>query len=378
MSVKIKNIDIIIALLFLAVFKSYAIPQTVQQTLKIVFLIIVLLYVLLNVPKNRWINIGFFLSIVYALPSFISYFNHTFTAKTFLEGLLYAICIYAIYMVIQLCVQKGMFDRLIYDLYILSAIYCVISLASIIIVGTSSSLSGTEMTYFFGNKFSTSYLFIMFASLYYIVPMKEGTASWRHNLNYLAICILAILVSIWIHCFTAVIGAVFLFVAVIIPDRMKKVIMSPLAIIVFIAIAGFIVFSISSILTIPQIQFFFYHIFGKSSGLTGRVYIYKNLTNIIQMRPIFGYGYNNAIVENIVGYGNAQNGLMELMVNFGCAGILCFFTTIYYCISCSDKNIRFYGLYIFIIVMIVCSVVEISYNYFFYLILFLIRWIPSD
>lgn len=372
---KFKKIDIIIALLFFAVFKIYAIPQTVQQAIKIILIIVVLAYLFLHIPLKKWWNLGAVLSLVYMIPSIQGILSQSITTRVFLDGVLYSICIYASYMVIQFGAQREGIERVISDLYFLTFCYCLISLASILYVGTSAN--GTEMTYFFGDKFSTGYFFIMLAALYYTVYYEKIQNAFRYRFFYFVLCAVAVGVGMWIYCTTVMLGSIVLFAAVLVPDRLKKYLMSPFFLVGAVIVAGIIVFSMTTIMEIPQIQNFVVNILGKSVGLTGRIYIYSNLLQIIQKKFIWGYGYNSLIVANTIGYGNAQNGLMELMVNYGLVGVITFLWSVYYSISRSNRKDNCYGLYIFIITMVICSLVEVSYNYYFYLILFLLRWIQE-
>lgn len=374
--IKLKKIDIIIALLYIAVFKIYAIPQVMQQALKIIFLCIVFLYVFSHVPIKKCINLGAVLGLAYSIPSIQGVLTHSITTRVFLDGVLYAVCIYAIYMVIQLGFQLNEIDRVIHDFYYLTGCYCVISFVSVLRVGTSTS--GTEMTYFFGNKFSTCYFFIMLSALFYTVYFERIKAGFRYKAVYLCLCFIAIGMGAWTNCTTAMLGAVVLLGAVIFPDRVKKHFMSPIVLMIGIVIAGIMVFSITAILEIPQIQGFVVGTLGKSVGLTGRIHIYKNLFDVIRRKLIWGYGYNSSIVVRTIGYGNAQNGLMELMTNFGLVGICAFLWTVYYSISHKNVKLKHFGLYWFIVIMVICSIVEISYNYYFYSVLFLLRWVRDE
>ena len=56
--------------------------------------------------------------------------------------------------------------------------------------------------------------------------------------------------------------------------------------------------------------------------MTGRTPIYDCLELLINEKPVFGWGYGNTAVMALVGYGNAQNGIAELMVNYGAFGVL--------------------------------------------------------
>ena len=46
------------------------------------------------------------------------------------------------------------------------------------------------------------------------------------------------------------------------------------------------------------------------------------------MSPYVGWGYGSPVVSEVVGYGNAQNGIMELLVRYGIVGTVGFLLVI--------------------------------------------------
>lgn len=368
---KLKSLDIILILLYIAIFKIYAIPQLAQQISKIIIVLIVFLYLLQNVKIKDLINYSLLFSMMIILSGVSSYRAGFVSFDRVLDGIMYAICMYCLYTVIQYCAQKDYMDKCIRILFNMTLIYCVVSFVSIIMVGTSNI--GTEKTYFFGNKFITSYLFIMLAALFYVRCYNKIKNKIAYKIINLALCILAMVIGWWVNCTTALVGSVLLIIAYFLPETMRKILMDPKVVIAGILMAGLLIFGIMIILENERVRYIVVDILKEDLSLTGRTTIYKRLLEIISKRKWLGYGYNSNIVRTIVGYGNAQNGLMELAVNYGIIGVAFFVFTVWHCLK-NKKEMEEYGLQILIYIMIVCSIVEITYDYIFYMALFLIRW----
>lgn len=94
------------------------------------------------------------------------------------------------------------------------------------------------------------------------------------------------------------------------------------------------------------------------------------MAEIIGNSLIFGYGDATQIVAKVVGYGNAQNGILHIFVQYGLLGVLAF---MYMCIKAISKVKRSgeksltiaYPILVYINIMIVCSLVEICFSYNF-------------
>ena len=101
---------------------------------------------------------------------------------------------------------------------------------------------------------------------------------------------------------------------------------------------------------------------------------------IIEKRKFFGYGYLSNAVSNVYGWGNPQNGIMDLLVNYGCVGTVAFILlcmSVFQGIACtkqvSDKKLEIiYPIVAFIYSMLVCSIMEVSFGRYFFLALAII------
>lgn len=365
---RIKKIDIAAIMLYIAVFKFYVGPQALQQIVKISFIGIVILLLADGASWKQLLNRASLMAVSFVASGLIGSITGEVTRKAVLDGVLYAMCIYCIYSVIQKYAKYDRVPKFINLTFYMTAIYCAISLISVYFVGVSKY--GTEKEYFFGNKFSTCYFFILLTGLYYVKNLNKRK-SCLMRVSFFVLAVLSFCVSYWVYCSTALMGTIVLLAGAAIPDCIKGKLQSKKLVVALICVTGLFPFLATTLLEISQIQYLFYQIMGKSLGLTGRLHIYDLLPSIISKRPIFGYGYNCFVVDAVAGYGNAQNGLMELVVNFGFAGMLFFISMVYKSLNVKIEP-RNYGLYIVLYALILCSTVEVSYNFYFYIALFLI------
>ena len=156
-------------------------------------------------------------------------------------------------------------------------------------------------------------------------------------------------------------------------NRVAHKLSEGLVITIVIVAANVIYFGTGMLLNIPAVQFFIQDVLGRSLTMTGRTPIYDCLELLINEKPVFGWGYGNTAVMALVGYGNAQNGIAELMVNYGAFGVLAFFATVIGLFP-SVKKFRSHNPRLVAIIYgtILASLVEISFGLVFFFALSLI------
>lgn len=366
---KIKVIDIIIFFVFISLFKIYILPQYIQQGIKIFCILISLIYVLSHQKLKKFNNICSWMCISYIISSIANLVFGNLTIKNFLDGVLNSFCIFLLSGIIMVSTEKNYLDSFSKKCLYLTIIYCILSIISVSLIGTSSK--GTEMTYIFGNKFSTCYFFVMALALFWFCYYQKITRYFRYKFFLILWGLFTLGFSLYVYCYTAAIGSCLLTLGLLLPQRLEKMIINRKLVIVSILIAGFFPFFVQIILNNSWVQYFVTNILGKTVGLTGRTYIYSLLPDIISAKPFWGYGYNSFIVTTVAGYGNAQNGLMENLINYGFIGTLLLIITVSNSFKLKDNSIKYYGFVLMIYMLILCSTVEITFNYYFYLSLFI-------
>lgn len=357
-----------LALLYFAVFKIVCVPQIVQQALKVCCVYFVLLYIVTNLKGDDYKRavVPFCFMVIVStqagyLTGYVDFSNYT-------DAIFYAICLYALALLIAACVNRGRTATVISVFFWMTVVYCVLSVAFILKVGTAN---GQLLYYFAGNKFSTSYYFVMLGCLTY-AKLEAGGSSRRVTvMATAAFGLLALLVAIHLYCSTAAVMAVLVVMLAFMPRRIRQVLMKPSVVVGAMLLTGIVLPFLTQMLQIPIVQHVVVDILGENLSLSGRDLIYSSLSAVIGESPVLGYGYGNAAVAMYVGYGNAQNSIMETVVNYGLVG-LCAILYMAWVSARGRKPSWAWGMYVLLYAMILGSVVEITYNYFFFIALMVI------
>ena len=153
---KINVYNLLTYLLVFAIIKPYFLPAGLRQASKIIILISVFLFTISREKKERIVNLSWLFSGCVLLSAVMAYLKGGYQDKDFLDALLYAVTFYDIYSFIGLCKQKDRFNETIKCLYNIVGLYCILTIVSILLVGTANN--SNQAAYIFGNKFTSSYL----------------------------------------------------------------------------------------------------------------------------------------------------------------------------------------------------------------------------
>ena len=351
-----------LVVLYFAVFKIVCVPQVVQQALKVCCVYFVILFIVTNLKGEDYKRAVVPFCLMVVISTLVGYLNGHVGIDNYIDAIFYAICLYELSLLVAACANRGRMRTLVNVLFWMTVIYCAFSLVFIVKVGAAD---GPLLYYFAGNKFSTSYYFIMLACLTYAKLVLNGSARMTTILATGLLGLVALLVSNYLYCSTAAVMAVFTLVLVVAPRRLKKILMKPSVVVGAMVLTGVVLLFLARILQIPFVQHIVIDILGENLTLTGRNLIYDSLGSVIAESPIFGYGYGNSAVAMSVGYGNAQNSIMETLVNYGAIG-LCALLYLAWSSARREKPSWAWGMYILLYAMIIGSVVEITYNYYFF------------
>lgn len=163
------------------------------------------------------------------------------------------------------------------------------------------------------------------------------------------------------YCSTGIIGTFAFFVFYIGKKYLKKLLYKPSILILSIIMSSLFAIFVDIILSLPFFQSILVAL-GESPSLTGRTVIYANILDIILQRPLLGYGNanNSSYVFYYTGIGNAQNGLLADIVDWGFIGTILFIILITIVTKmCINKEVGYYIL-CFIYMYIVTAMVEIT------------------
>ncbi len=357
-----------LAVLYFAVFKIVCVPQIVQQALKVCCVYFVLLYIVTNLKGDDYKRAVIPFCFMVIVSTQVGYLNGYVDLSNYADAIFYAICLCALALLISACANRGRIAAVINVFFWMTVVYCIISTAFILEVGTAN---GQLLYYFAGNKFSTSYYFIMLACLTYAKLEARGSSRKVTIMTTVAFGLLALLVATHLYCSTAAVMAVLVVVLAFMPRMIQRVLMKPSAVVGAMLLTGIVLPFLTQVLQIPIVHHVVVDILGENLSLTGRDLIYGSLNAVIGESPVFGYGYGNAAVAMHVGYGNAQNSVMETVVNYGLVG-LCAILYMAWVSAKGRKPSWAWGAYALLYAMILGSVVEITYNYFFFIALMVI------
>ena len=236
----------------------------------------------------------------------------------------------------------------------------------------ASSVHEADTEYLLGNKFAVGYIHMLLLGLYAtLLAKRKGYLRYNWGLFWL-IFAESIIVIYRADTMTCMLGLVAVAViSPLIPKRLSSKLSSGVACVATLIGINVVFFGTGMMLENEFVRYFITEVLGRNLNLTGRTAIYDELGMIIQMSPYVGWGYGSSVVSQFVGSGNAQNGIMELLVTYGVIGTLGFLCVLIALLP-GRKNINnpaAHGLVAVLYGMFFASLVEISFGIMFYLML---------
>lgn len=228
---------------------------------------------------------------------------------------------------------------------------------------------GSEVEYLIGTKFRTSYMHWLLL----VLIMYSGRISSK-NLKPKLILYLVISFLLLLH-IEAGVGLVgLLIISVLYLLERKDLIdglLKPRRIPLYVAISFVVFKGIEFVITLDIFAFIIQNVLGRNLTLTGRLPIYLVVDDIFRLSPVIGHGFRNNMVTNVVGWGNAQNGIYEILINLGLIGLVAFAICIFKVTAKKEMDKNVFELLkphmVMIIALTIAAVVEISFNIFFFL-----------
>ena len=229
-------------------------------------------------------------------------------------GITTAIKVLISYVFVQYVKDNKAVGVFINSLYKLLLFYVIISDIDILLFGVRETGSG----YLMGNKFTISYLHMFFAIIY---AVKNKIVQSSKN-YYMSILFFSLLISIAVHCSTAVVGVFLLLIFNLFSILRNYIVYNIYAFIVLIACSILFAIFYPFILQIPFVQYIIVDLLGEDLTLTGRTYIYDAVMNVIELNPLWGMGIGNSyqLLSYLYRIPNAQNGFINLFLEQGAIG----------------------------------------------------------
>lgn len=355
---------------FLGLFRIYIIPTTI---FKILSIIICSFTILTNI---KYSNIKKMKSIlILILIIFLSTFYNNNYNTGLSNGIFYFLQFASLFIYTSSIANKYTIDKCVNYYYYASLILMIIMDVSVLIgIDLDRTHYQNLITYLLGNKFMVSYLHMQAFGLY---SLKNYRQQEKYNkIKTIIFGISGILICKYVDCSTGIVGNFLILILLLMPirDKEKKLMTNSTFILILFLVLNLLLLSGQILLQNGLIKYVIENILNESMTLTGRTKIYEIMGKIILKKPLLGYGYNSDIITIILGYGNAQNGILQFLLDCGIAGTISFFIVLWNYTKKQKNFLKNWSLYCMLYAFLVCSLVEVclKFNFFIIIALFMV------
>lgn len=333
MKIKFYFSDIIMVLFFQISFITLPYLQS-YNTIKYVIIAITAIYLF---PKYkifmgrdyRKINalVIIFITII-IITSFINR-RDLVERDVFLAGIVYSAIVFEAFLLFQYFSYKGRMLRGINILYYLTLGYIIFT--DLLIIIKPELFLQNYGYYFIGNKFAVSYLHFQLIALYWYKCRNNEKLLLRSKLFITAVFILTIFISLQISSSSGIAGSLILVLFIIFNKQLSNILTKPSMAIITLLAACSILLLFDTVLNSNFMQFIIEDVLGRDMTLTGRMPIYNNFNNLISGHFWTGYGHGSTyeVCMRIMGAPNTQNGLFEILMQYGVFGVVSIISLIY-------------------------------------------------
>lgn len=370
MNFKIKINTIILLILTFTVFPSPYFSQRINNIMLLLVELLLLLWLFTRRFKSLKENK---LSVLFAVFIFVCTFINFGFSSRIINAIITGVKIILLFSIIDEISKRSSYE---YIVKIFFKIIIVILLFTdlTILVTRGTGIGGTDVLpdYLIGNKFVVSYLHMLFLCIYQASDVFSKNKFKRSFIFILLTCFSIMICGI-VDCNTGIIGVMAVFLITVLSQNriICYILEKPFIFIVVFVGLTFLLVGSNIILENPFVKQIIVNVFHRSMTLTGRLEMYNITLEAISLKPILGYGINSTYVEDVLSFGNAQNGLLKMLLDYGYMGTSVFLALCYKSFSRFNKKIiSFKGnkaFSIFLYAMIICSMVEINISGIFYL-----------
>lgn len=376
---KVKKITVILLLACLMIINIPYLTQTVNNIKTLIIELVILLYLISGKFKRGDIKTNVPI-ILFWFATMLSTLIGTGLSTRFANSIVTGFGYVLLFLIIHHFAEKRSIQVVVDELFSLLLFFVVISDLTVFLTNANGiGSNGIQKYYLIGSKFFVSYLHMLILSLlyaqnrYFIKKNRKKTAFWVLSLYSVFVCY-------YINCNTGIFGVLVILIIGIFVNRSSKVcktISRPTVYITVFVGLSFLLVGTNVILGNSFFQQLLTDLSHTNKILTGRVEMYNVAIAAIANNPIFGHGINNTVVSDVLTWGNAQNGLLKMLLDYGIVGTGMF---IYVCWNSindrnheSDNPIILYGVIAFLYGMAVCSMVEINISGLFFLALAIVK-----
>lgn len=330
----LENIMMTMALFFVA---SYALLEHVSLSIPLfsvvktpiiymgaAFILPYLFKILGNLRKKKFFFLFLMTLLLFALMGLSAYFNRNTTygyspARITLRFIMFWLEVFLLMVWIAETGRGDFTIRFLFG-YVLTL---VVLTDFLLLTKLITFRNGSHVTYLVGNKFSVAYLHMDLLTLWFV--KNNGKFHFWQKSKILVILVACIFlgVSLYIDCITGFIGCavlMWLFASLDTPVQKKLFrLNSPKLLMLFLMASLIFPFVSQSLVSLPPVQAFLEDVLGRTTTLTGRINIFEFFVKEMDGYWLWGYGYGNssAIAHAIFGYANAQNAILDWIMQAG-------------------------------------------------------------
>ena len=331
------------------------------KIIKYVGVIYLCLFISLKAVKKmfvqfRELNFAILLFILVVLLSGVHgqlYFSQYSWHVNYLSSVLFAFQTCVMFLYIEYAISTHIMTKVLNTILGLLIIYILIA-DVYIITHLSSIVDDSSRIFIIGNKFQVSYLHLMLLAFYYSKPNRKKNI-------FIFLFFLSLFISYSVYCSTGIVGSVLICTLIFFGNRIGFFLYSPFFICIAMLVSVFFVVFIDLVISCSWFQQIL-ELLGENSTLTGRTAIYAQVFELVYQSPWLGYGNGNGstLVDDYVGFGNTQNGVIENVINWGICGVLALFILIFALLKSVQRSYRNWAVLSLLYVFIAMSLVEVT------------------
>lgn len=362
-NIRIRKSTLDVILLVLTFYEITIIPHLLFIAFKYCVLIYLFFKNIQFAKNNKVISVVIF---IYGLSSVIPTLLNGMPINTLVASCFVGLQVFDIYSTFDKFLNKNAYNKLVKTIFFTFLILLVIN--DVLMLALNYNFNSSATNYFIGNKFVLTYAHCWLIALGFIVYdiYNHRFSAKVCNLIVLTIiCFVSILCILKVECSTGIVAIILMLGLIVIPGKLKQIVMYPHILLAGTGIINFLIFGSYRIFENKYVLDFITNTIGETSTLNGRTQIWNIIFYYIIKKPIFGYGYYNSIILDTLGYGNAQNGVLKILLDTGILGLLSFGFLIYFSLKNESKTqiSSIFSVYAFFVAMLAASLVEISLNH---------------
>lgn len=363
-NMKMKVNSIFLSLMCMLLISTPYIAQRSNNIIKLCLELALIILIIANISvsskciKKNVPIIVYFIAIVVS-----TYINHGFASRT-LNAIITGGAYVLFYFLTEVFSEKHS------NVYVASIVrnnflFYMIILDFLVIITRGEGLGGfEEAVYLIGNKFMLSYLHMAILALINLENRKLIPERMK-RIRIIGFFFYSAFILYIADTTTGLIGCAFVAAFMFIFQKKPKwvnILSKPIMPLIFFLGLNAIFLLTDLILNNSLLTEFFLARSHTSTILSGRVPMYRIAMTAISQNPVWGYGLNYDIVEKTLSFGNAQNGLLKSLLDFGIIGTIAFILVLFMTFRNAEKSNGALktGYIAFVYGMILCSLVEVN------------------